>query len=251
MTRLDLARAIVDGLEPAVVSPDPKQRPGTLYYPDLPHEPIFDSTALTWVDRLKDAYGAIRTELDSCLAARQGFEAAYPAFVDSGGWATMWFYLYGQRFEENCRRCPETVKVIESVPRLAGWASYSAVAPGTHLRAHCGATNAKLRLHFTIRSDMGSRLRVADRFYEWREGDVMVFDDSYEHEVWASGSRTRIVLILDFYHPDLSDEEVQFLEWFESTPSPLLANESVRSKYQKVHRLFRNRPGDADWVYNS
>tara|TARA_B110000090_G_C13110829_1_gene342326 strand:- start:120 stop:368 length:249 start_codon:yes stop_codon:yes gene_type:complete len=36
----------------------------------------------------------------------------------------------------------------------------------------------------------------------WKEGEIFVFDDSYEHSVqWGNGSSDRIVLIVDVYHP--------------------------------------------------
>ena len=38
-----------------------------------------------------------------------------------------------------------------------------------------------------------------------------MFDDSFEHEAWHDGLATRIILIVDFWHPDLSDQEVKFL----------------------------------------
>ncbi len=38
----------------------------------------------------------------------------------------------------------------------------------------------------------------------WEEGKVIVFDDSFEHEVWNDSKQERIVLLLNFWHPDLS-----------------------------------------------
>ena len=57
----------------------------------------------------------------------------------------------------------------------------------------------------------GSRLRVADDTREFVEGKVAIFDDSFEHEAWHDGTSTRITLIMDIWHPDLSDEEVKFM----------------------------------------
>ena len=43
----------------------------------------------------------------------------------------------------------------------------------------------------------------------------MVFDDSFEHEAWHRGDETRIVLVFDVWHPDLTDKEVQFLSFLQ------------------------------------
>lgn len=81
----------------------------------------------------------------------------------------------------------------------------------THIVKHFGPTNKKLRFHLPLIGVKGSRLRVADETKEQQIGKAYVFDDSFEHEAWHDGSETRIILIADFWHPDLSDGEVKFL----------------------------------------
>lgn len=48
-------------------------------------------------------------------------------------------------------------------------------------------------------------------FRTWEEGKVMIFDDSFEHEVWHNGSEIRLILILDVWHPDLTTEQKKSL----------------------------------------
>ncbi len=43
----------------------------------------------------------------------------------------------------------------------------------------------------------------------------MIFDDSFNHESWHDGDKTRINLILDFWHPDLTNAEVKFFKLFQ------------------------------------
>ena len=63
-------------------------------------------------------------------------------------------------------------------------------------------------LRFQPPGAAGSELRVAEQHVQNREGECMVFDDSFEHEAWHRGTDTRIVLVFDVWHPDLSDREV-------------------------------------------
>jgi beta-hydroxylase len=42
---------------------------------------------------------------------------------------------------------------------------------------------------------------VADRAYAWREGEIFVFDDTFEHEVWNDTDEERVVLLFDFDRP--------------------------------------------------
>ncbi|EDQ86738.1 uncharacterized protein MONBRDRAFT_33739 [Monosiga brevicollis MX1] len=56
----------------------------------------------------------------------------------------------------------------------------------------------------------GSALRVANESRAWANGELLLFDDSFEHEVWNNASQPRVILIFDVWHPDL--EELQFEE---------------------------------------
>jgi beta-hydroxylase len=45
------------------------------------------------------------------------------------------------------------------------------------------------------------RIRVGDDVRHWEEGEVMLFDDTHEHEVWNDTDETRVVLFLDVVRP--------------------------------------------------
>ena len=52
------------------------------------------------------------------------------------------------------------------------------------------------------------RIRVGSEWHEWREGECLIFDESFEHEVVHDGADDRIVLIVDLWHPDLDVERL-------------------------------------------
>lgn len=58
----------------------------------------------------------------------------------------------------------------------------------------------------------GSRMRVGSETRQQEEGKAYVFDDSFEHEAWHDGEETRLILIVDFWHPDLTATELKFLK---------------------------------------
>lgn len=41
----------------------------------------------------------------------------------------------------------------------------------------------------------------------WEEGKFIIFDDSFEHEVWHDGTELRLVLIVDIWHPEITASE--------------------------------------------
>merc|ERR1712217_909870 len=66
---------------------------------------------------------------------------------------------------------------------------FSIVAPGGHLKPHCGPSNGFLNIHLPLIVPMGSWIRVgAPPWRMWTEGEPVVFDDSFEHEVTVDRS---------------------------------------------------------------
>lgn len=85
------------------------------------------------------------------------------------------------------------------------------MAPNTHICEHYGPTNKKLRVFLPLIVPDSSlcwiRVNHEKRFLE--EGKCLIFDDSFLHDAANECSESpRIVLILDIWHPDLSEEEV-------------------------------------------
>lgn len=88
-----------------------------------------------------------------------------------------------------------------------GQVKFSVMHPGTHVHAHTGPTNCRIRSHLGLVVPEGARLRVANVTQTWEEGKFIIFDDSFDHEVWHTGSSYRLVLIIDLWHPELTAEE--------------------------------------------
>ena len=84
---------------------------------------------------------------------------------------------------------------------------FSVMHPGTHVWPHCGPTNCRLRAHLGLIVPSEPRIRVATVTKTWKEGKFIVFDDSFEHEVWHMGSSLRLILIVDFWHPEVTPQE--------------------------------------------
>ena len=99
---------------------------------------------------------------------------------------------------------------------------YSAVSGKAHLHAHCGTTNAQIKLHLALFAPVDqvtgtpcARIRVANEARFWKTGQAFVFDDSFEHEVWnacdesnvAESDAQRVVFQLVISHPDLKEGE--------------------------------------------
>ena len=187
---------------------DPLQRPRH-YFLGLTARPWHVAADFAWTTQLEEAADPIRHELLALLDSR-AFVAYRPDLALEGEWTTYMLWSFGMPFRDNLERCPRTAALLESLPltHTAGLTYFSALGPHAHVAPHCGPTNTRLRCHLGLVVPDGCRIRVGSTERSWEAGRCIVFDDSFQHEVWNDGDRHRYVLILDLWHPDLTRDEV-------------------------------------------
>jgi len=132
-----------------------------------------------------------------------------------GDWNVHYLRLEGSDTSTQRRQTPLTARVIDLIPRMTGHAFLSVLDPGTHILPHCGPCNYRLRLQLGLSvPEAGCSIRVGNETRSWAEGRVLILDDAFEHEVWNDSDERRVILIVDVWHPDFSEVEV---EWMEAT----------------------------------
>jgi len=191
-----------------------QEDPRMSFFPGLRTKPWYDPRSFPIVRALERAHEKISREI---LALEpSGFHRESERVRRTGNWNVFFLYEPGRKLLGNCSRCPVTARIIENydpVPQLAGMAYISKMSPGTHIHAHQGPTNLRLRCHLGIRIPEGDcGLRVDKETRRWEKGKCIVFDDSYQHEVWNHTEEPRTVLIVDLWHPGLTRKEVAFLK---------------------------------------
>ena len=67
--------------------------------------------------------------------------------------------------------------------------------------------NLTLRIFILLQVPNGCFMRIGETQVTWKEGEILVFDDSFEHEVWNLSGEERLIFILDIFHPDLSQSQ--------------------------------------------
>jgi aspartyl/asparaginyl beta-hydroxylase (cupin superfamily) len=192
------------------------QRPST-HYRGITAQPWHDAADFEWTAGLCEAFPKIR---DEALALQRGERFAVdPLSVDlaEGAWNEIRFHTEGQPNPENLAACPHTAAAVSCIPGAAsaGLVYFSATGPRTHLKPHCGPHNARLRCQLGLVMPEGCRLRVGPETRSWEAGTAVVFDDSFEHELWNDSNETRIVLIVDVWHPDLSADQILAIRFSE------------------------------------
>lgn len=174
------------------------------------NEPVTDPREFPWVEALLEEMPAIRAEADRIMR----FQRAVPPFRDfapgheriapnEDDWRSFFFWGYGYPMPENQARCPVTANALAKVPGLVS-ALFSVVAPGAHIRRHKGVTKAIMTPHICLRapSDAEKCQMDADGVkIVWCEGEAVVIDDTFPHEVWNNSDETRVNLLVQFRRP--------------------------------------------------
>uniref|UniRef100_A0A1A9WNW3 Aspartyl/asparaginy/proline hydroxylase domain-containing protein n=1 Tax=Glossina brevipalpis TaxID=37001 RepID=A0A1A9WNW3_9MUSC len=158
--------------------------------------------------KLEQNWLAIKAEGLNILSKKGYFMDESENLKDQGDWKQYELYTRGQQKYRNCLKAPITCSLIEEFPVARhcrrGQVKFSIMHGGTHVWPHCGPTNCRLRAHLGLIVPKGTYLRVAEEENTWHEGKFLIFDDSFEHEVWHNGTGIRLVLIVDVWHPDLT-----------------------------------------------
>jgi aspartyl/asparaginyl beta-hydroxylase (cupin superfamily) len=191
----------------------PLQNPTTSYFPGLRARPIYDDRQIAWTARLEAAYPEIKREALAMLGT-SGLQPHPQRLADAGSWLTSYFYVQGEEVKPTHEACPATSSVLKSCLPLgpSGQVFFSILSGGAHIKPHCGPSNTRLTCHLGLVVPDGASIRVGTETVGWQEGKCLVFDDSFEHEVWNRSDERRIVLLIQFWHPDLTPEEIWALK---------------------------------------
>jgi aspartyl/asparaginyl beta-hydroxylase (cupin superfamily) len=84
---------------------------------------------------------------------------------------------------------------------------FSRLAPGARIPPHNGVMNARLICHLPLIVPPRCGFRVGGETRQWREGELLVFDDTVEHEAWNDSTEDRIILIFDVWRPEIAADE--------------------------------------------
>ena len=174
----------------------------------VPTDPVLDVRAFPWTAMLRAHWRAIR---DEAVAVALQPDAApslatispdHRSIAQINMWKSYFLWGYGYPIAENLERCPRTADLVSRIPGLNS-AFFSILEPGTHIPDHRGVTKGLITCHLglIVPRDGDVRMRVADRIVRWAEGETLVFDDTYRHEVWNDTSGTRVVLLIQFERP--------------------------------------------------
>jgi aspartyl/asparaginyl beta-hydroxylase (cupin superfamily) len=195
------------------------QQPSMFYFAGLPQRPFYAREEFAWAAELEAATPAIRAELDAVTEGFRPYVEGSPdrplpnnPLLDDPAWSALYLWQSGEMVAENAARFPATMAALAKlpIPRITGrspMALFSRLTPGAHIQPHHGLLNTRLICHLPIVAPSDCGLRVGADTHEWRDGELVIFDDSFEHEAWNRGTATRTVLLFEIWKPEVTDAE--------------------------------------------
>lgn len=146
------------------------------------------------------------------------------------GWKTLPLRLFSKDNEENMEKCPILSQILKSDPNITT-AFFSILEPGKNISSHYGPFKGILRYHIGLlvppKESGDCFISVDNEIYEWKEGEGVLFDETYKHFVKNDTPYFRIILFLDVKRP--------FDNYFLSIINDLILYMMSISPYNKIN----------------
>lgn len=169
---------------------------------------------------LQDHWQIIRDEVlalnaNGALAAATGYnDIGFNSFFRTG-WKRFHLSWYGKEMPSAQLNCPKTVALLKSIPSIKA-AMFASLPPGATLVRHGDPYAGSLRYHIGLvtPNDPKCFIDVDGERYFWKDGEPVMFDETYIHFAANETDHQRIVLFCDVERP-VHTKLVQLLNrWF-------------------------------------
>lgn len=202
---------------------DPRQRPENFneefarafdaepWWDDHASEPLLATVQKRWKELQKEAEhllgsGALHPVGERVPHDRELYNP------ESGEWKEHAVISHGQEEAQKQKAAPVARSLFQGADRIIGEPTaqvvYSVLLPGSKVLPHCGPSNEVITCHLGLRIPKSARgdnetlgISVGGETRQWREGEWMCFEDSFEHKAWNYGKSARVVLLVTMRHP--------------------------------------------------
>lgn len=156
---------------------------------------------------LIDNWQVIRDEalalnkLEKIRPAAKNDDAGFNSFFKKG-WKRFYLKWYEAKHPSAIQFCPKTVALLAQVPEVKA-AMFTELPPGAKLNEHRDPYAGSLRFHMGLSTPNDDRcfINVNQQSYSWRDGEGVVFDETYLHWAINNTDETRIILMCDIERP--------------------------------------------------
>ena len=209
----------------------------------VPNRPYIDVARFPELAPLRDNWQLIRDE--ALKLFDEGHIRAAAGYSDLGfnsffrrGWKRFYLKWYDAPQLSARALCPRTVSLVESIPSING-AMFAMLPAGSELGRHRDPFAGSLRYHLGLvtPNDERCRIFVDGEPYHWRDGEAVIFDETFIHWAENGTDRDRLILFCDVERP-LTNRVASWLNhWIKTTF--VRASQTENSTGDKVGLLNR------------
>ena len=177
----------------------------------------WNSQDFSWANHLEIQAPIIRCELESVLQQQEVFkgDSRYQQLMGSG-WTAFRLQRLGEWNKQNMALFPRTTEIVQGldIPLAVRGVMFAKQAPGSGVQPHSDGRNFILTAHLGLKvPEEGCWISVAGVKKSWKRDGLIVFDTSFTHETSNESNQDRYVLIIDFWHPELTHPEREALKF--------------------------------------
>ena len=117
-------------------------------------------------------------------------------------WKRFYIKWYGEFDKKALELCPKTCGILKSIKSVK-LAMFSVMEPGAKVKIHRGMFEGCLRYHLGLETPNSEDcfIMLDNKKYWWKDGEAMLFNDTYVHYVENNTHVTRYILFLDVERP--------------------------------------------------
>lgn len=189
----------------------------------VPNKPFVEMKHFPDLEPLREHWQMIRDE--GMQLFDEGYIRAAAKYNDLGfnsffrtGWKRFYLKWYGDFLPSAAVLCPKTAKLLASIPSVNA-AMFALLPPGARLVAHRDPFAGSLRYHLGLSTPNSEECRIVvdGQLYFWKDGEPVVFDETYIHRAENQTDQQRLILFCDIERP-LSNRVARALNRFIGKP---------------------------------
>jgi beta-hydroxylase len=145
---------------------------------------------------------AVRVNDEGAIRAAMGYnDIGFNSFFRTG-WTRFYLTWYGKTMPSAEQLCPRTLALLRQIPTLKA-AMFASLPPGSRLVRHRDPYAGSLRYHLGLftPNDPGCYIVVDGQPYHWKDGEDVIFDETFIHHAENTTQGQRVILFCDIERP--------------------------------------------------
>ena len=175
----------------------------------------------------------------SIKASSQFNDVGFNSFFKSG-WKRFYLKWYGESHPSAMKLCPRTTELLQGIGSVKA-AMFATLPPGSKLVRHRDPYAGSYRYHLGLDTpnDDACYICVDGENYAWRDGEGVIFDETYIHYAANQTDHNRIILFCDVERPLKYRWATAFNRWFSrKVMAAAAAPNDAGDKTGGINRLF-------------